>query len=419
MGILGGFDTFYTGCVTNVSTMNVTISVIAYKWKVLKNNEIPLSLRITKDRKKKYIGLGISVKPEYWDFEKNQPKKNCPNKEEIQQIIAEKIKAYQEQVLDFKMQNKDFTVRTLVDRVKSPIKARTVKEVFEQQIKRLNAENRLRYAEMHELVMNSLIKFNGHLDIYFSDIDVVWLKKYESWLRGNGLKENTIGLRFRTLRALYNIAIEEKIVKGEYYPFEAYKVSKLTQETAKRSISKEEVLKVLNYQGKTYYERLAIDLFTFSYLGAGINFADIARLTLDNLIDNRVSYIRKKTKKVITIPLHQKAKELIDKYSGNNNQYLFPILSAFHQTEQQKINRVHKVISKVNKCLKEIGKELKIPIDLTTYVSRHSYATVLKRSGVSTAIISESLGHSSEKVTQIYLDSFENSQIDAAMENLL
>ena len=68
---------------------------------------------------------------------------------------------------------------------------------------------------------------------------------------------------------------------------------------------------------------------------------------------------------------------------------------------------------------RSMGKELEIPIDLTTYVSRHSFATVLKREGVSTSIICESLGHSSEKVTQIYLDSFENSQIDAAMQHLL
>ena len=76
-------------------------------------------------------------------------------------------------------------------------------------------------------------------------------------------------------------------------------------------------------------------------------------------------------------------------------------------------------MSNVNKRLKEVGKELQIPIDLTTYVARHSYATVLKRSGISTSLICETLGHSSEKVTQIYLDSFGNSQIDAAMQNLL
>lgn len=98
--------------------------------------------------------------------------------------------------------------------------------------------------------------------------------------------------------------------------------------------------------------------------------------------------------------------------------YLFPILSALHKTEQQKLNRLHKVITKVNRALKEIGTELGLPIKLTTYVARHSFATVLKRAGVSTSVISESLGHSSEKITQIYLDSFENSQIDEAMSHL-
>ena len=99
---------------------------------------------------------------------------------------------------------------------------------------------------------------------------------------------------------------------------------------------------------------------------------------------------------------------------------MFPILDRkVHKTEMQKREKIHKPMKATNKALRRIGEQLGIPIDLTTYVARHSYATVLKRSGVSTAIISESLGHSSEKVTQIYLDSFENSQIDEAMKNLL
>lgn len=80
----------------------------------------------------------------------------------------------------------------------------------------------MKYAELHKLVLNSLLKFNGHLDIYFSDIDTSWLKRYEQFLRNNGLKDNTIGIRFRTLKAIYNLAIEEKIVKSEYYPFNYY-----------------------------------------------------------------------------------------------------------------------------------------------------------------------------------------------------
>jgi integrase len=151
----------------------------------------------------------------------------------------------------------------------------------------------------------------------------------------------------------------------------------------------------------------------------GINFVDIALLTKTNLLDERLIYNRKKTSKLIKLPLHPKALDLIRKYQNSESPYLFPILYAYHTTEQQKANRIHKIITKTNFQLKELGKKLEIPIDLTTYVARHSFATVLKRSGVSTSIICESLGHSSEKVTRIYLDSFENSQIDEALKNLL
>jgi len=264
-----------------------------------------------------------------------------------------------------------------------------------------------------------MIDYNGHLNIYFSDIDVSWLKQYEAYQRKKGFAENTLGIRFRTLRALYNLAIEEEIVKPEYYPFKKFKVARLQQETIKRAISKEEIKEVLNYDCKAdKYLQLAVDLFSFSYLIGGINFVDIAYLTKENVIDSRLIYKRKKTGKLIKLPIHTEAMKYILKYQSLEP-YLFPILSSFHRTDQQKINRIHKIIAKVNHRLKTIGKELNLLINLTTYVARHSYATVLKRSGVSTSIISESLGHSSEKITQIYLDSFENSQIDEAMKNLL
>jgi len=399
--------------------MSTTISVVCYKSKVLKNNESPLMLRICKDGKRKYESIGISILPSLWDFKQNKPTRKCPNKEYIERLIAEKVKVYTDKVIEFKSQEKEFTATSLMEKVNKPVKRKTVQEVFNQYIQELESANRLRYADMYKCTMHSLIKFNKHLDIPFSDMDTIWLKRYEVWLQSQGLAINTLGTRFRHLRVIYNFAIEEKIVKSEYYPFNSFKVSKLSQTTAKRSIQKDEILSVLNYQGQTPLECLAIDLFTFSYLAAGINFGDIARLTKDNILENRLIYIRKKTQKQIKVSLQEQAIKLIRKYSMPDNPYLFPILSNFHKTEQQKVNRIHKIIAKVNKSLKEIGERLNIPIDLTTYVARHSFATVLKRSGVNTSLICEALGHSSERVTQIYLDSFGNDQMEDAMKNLL
>ena len=399
--------------------MSTTVNVVCYKSKVLKNNESPLMIRVCKDRKMKYQSLGISILPKYWDFKANKPTSKCPNKEYIERLIAEKVKVYTDKVIEFKSQEKEFTATSLMEKVNKPVKRKTVQEVFNQYIQELESANRLRYADMYKCTMHSLIKFNKHLDIPFSDMDTIWLKRYEVWLQSQGLAINTLGTRFRHLRVIYNFAIEEKIVKSEYYPFNSFKVSKLSQTTAKRSIQKDEILSVLNYQGQTPLECLAIDLFTFSYLAAGINFGDIARLTKDNILENRLIYIRKKTQKQIKVSLQEQAIKLIQKYSMPDNPYLFPILSSFHKTEQQKVNRIHKIIAKVNKSLKEIGERLNIPIDLTTYVARHSFATVLKRSGVNTSLICEALGHSSERVTQIYLYSFGNDQMEDAMKNLL
>ena len=290
--------------------------------------------------------------------------------------------------------------------------------MFTSHINQLIASGRKSYALSIRQLYNSLIEFNRHLDIPFAEIDVAWLRRYEAFLREKRLAENTIGIRFRTLRSIYNVAIEEDAVSAELYPFKKFKVSKLHQDTAKRALSKEDVERVLNFTSTNRYMRFPIDLFAFTYYCGGINFVDIAHLTIANITDGRLVYKRQKTKKLIKIPLQPQALALIKKYHSDESPYLFPILSSLHKTETQQANRIHKVISKVNKRLREIGEELNLNVTLTTYVARHSQATVMKRAGVSTAVIREIMGHSSERVTQIYLDSFDNEQVNNALKSL-
>lgn len=399
--------------------MSETVKVVCYKYKTLSNGESPLMIRVCKDGKKKYQSLGISIKVEQWDFKTNQPKAKCPNRDRIILLINEKINEIQKSALDKRIAGKDFTAATLIESYNNNVCNKTVGEYYLTYIQNLQKENRIRYAGMFEVSYSSFIKFNKHLDIPFSDINVTWLRRYELWMKEQNLSLSTISTRIRHLRAVFNLAIAEHAIKHDCYPFNSYKISKLNKQTAKRAISKKEVLKIMQYQGNTPMECLAIDVFVFSYLNAGINFIDIAKLKCSNIVESQLIYNREKTKKLINVPLQQKAMEIIAKYKNDKSPYLFPILTSFHKTEIQIANRLHKVLAKINKHLKEIGEKLNLPIPLTTYVARHSYATVLKRAGVSTSIISESLGHSSEKITQVYLDSFENAQINNAMKNLL
>ena len=386
-------------------------------------------LRLTQNRKRKYLSLGMSVEERFWDFKKNQPKRNCPDRDAILAVIERKSKQYREQITQFKVEGKDYTLETLVQRVENPVRQMNFGEYLDYFIQQLKEENRLGYAESFKGLKSSIILYCDNLDFLFSDIDQQWLKGYEMFLIRSGKKENTVGIRFRSLRVLYNRAVSEKLVKREYYPFDDFKVSRFHEQTMKRAISKEDIKRIMSldlHTVTTYhspYLSLGRDLFLFSYLSCGINLTDMARLRYCDVFEGRLSYHRQKTGKLISFQLQPMALDIIDKYrkpEATPNDYVFPILDRkVHKTAVQIRDKVRKANKAANKALHRIGEQLGIPIDLTTYVARHSYATVLKRSGVSTAIISESLGHSSERVTQIYLDSFENSQIDEAMKNLL
>jgi hypothetical protein len=96
--------------------MNTYIESVLYTSKTLSNGEHPLMLRLTKNRKLKYISLHISLDEKYWDFNKGKPKRNCPNREQIIQLIDKKTKELQEQVIDFKTSDKDYTLNTLVNK---------------------------------------------------------------------------------------------------------------------------------------------------------------------------------------------------------------------------------------------------------------------------------------------------------------
>lgn len=410
--------------------MNTTLTTVLYTSKTLSDGTHPLMLRLTKNRRIKYISLHISLDAKFWDFDKSRPKRNCPDKERINTLIETKTKELQEQILDFKTSDKEYTLNTLVEKASRKVVRQTVGEYLNGYIDRLLAANRVGNAKTFQELRTSLTKFCRSLDFYFIDIDAEWLKRYEQWLRvERHYSDNSIGIRFRSLRVLYNSAITDGLIKKTDYPFDTFKVSRFKEATAKRSLTKEDIRRIMDCEVRTLtkypkpFLQLAKDLFLFSYLSCGINLTDILHIRYADIVDGRLVFNRQKTGKLLSFQLQPAALDILDKYRQPNahpQDYIFPVLRrSVHVTAQQQYGRVQRTNKRINRYLKLIGEHLHLPITLTTYVARHSFATVLKRSGVSTSIISESLGHSSEKITQIYLDSFENSQIDAAMQNLL
>lgn len=407
--------------------MDATISVICFKSKTLANGEHPLMLRITKDRKRTMKSLGVSVDPSNWDFDRNEPKPKCPDRKYIQQIILKVKTEYQTKLLEKSANNEDYTAQTLVkEQSREQILSETVEHFYLRTIEQLKREGAVGNAYAYQNSYQVLRSFHAGkpLAYAFGQIDEAFLNAFESWMRSKGNKETTLSFQMRTLRAIFNRAVRAKIVGKEKNPFNEYKISKFNTRTPKRALNKTDVMKIMVAdcsQGKAI-EQFAHDVFVFSYLCGGISFVDMANLTPANIVEGRLIYCRQKTHGAVNVPLSAQAREILAKYDGHCRQagYLFPILDErVHITPMQKKNRVHKMCGRVNFALRGISKRLKIKSTVTTYVARHSFATVLKKSGVNIGIISEALGHHSLKTTQIYLGAFENSQIDEAMQNLL
>lgn len=358
--------------------MDATISVICYKSKTLANGEHPLMLRIAQNGKSTYKSLKISIAAKHWDFERNVPKPNNPNKDLIQKIILKTKLDYQQKILEKKANSEEFTASSLINEQKEEIKAKTVEEFYLSLIEDLKQKGRIGNSYAYLNSYNTLRNFNKgkKLNYPFSHIDVSFCKKFEDWMRSKGNKDTTLSYQFRTLRATYNKAIEAKVVAREKNPFIEYKLSHFNTKTIKRALSKNDILKLINANcnGQSKLRQLTHDLFSFSYLCGGISFVDIANLTRQNIIEDRLIYQRQKTHGNINLLLSKEASTIIAKYSTYQQEaeYLFPILHCKrHITPMQKSNRVHKICHQVNTELRALAKELGITAEVTTYTARH------------------------------------------------
>ena len=407
------------------------IAVVLYKSNTLANGEHPLMVRVTHKKTRKYISLGISCPPSLWNPEKNKPRKNHPDKKRIEGIIAKKIAQYDTKHLEMVAQDKPFSAEALINAVNG----RTFTQFFpflDELIDRLVKSGKINTSLNYGKVKRTLIQFvskqfpaTDSEQLLFTDLNQQFLLKYEAHLRERGLVDNTLSGYFKVIRATLRKAINENLLKEDYYPFRDFKISKFNTATKKRAISKEALKKLAQLPiapGSALYN--AQQYFLFSYYGRGINFRDMAFLKWVDIVDGRVFYERAKTGKRMEFKLSEPAQAILAHYRPqipyDKEDYIFPILDKYvHRTPEEINNRVHTVSYHFNKNLKKLALRAGININLTKSVARHTYATVLKMSGVSTSKISEAMGHANPRITQIYLKNFGLDVIDEANEHLL
>lgn len=391
-------------------------------------------LRVTHLRVKYFIPLELKDKLFDSQFDEGQikPTAGVQHYKQKNQIIAKRLSEAHDLLLDWDRKKIPFSIDRFKDQFAQKKSQDFVIAFLDQLVAKYASDKKPGTSSIYNTLKNSIFKFQKSKQLRFSDITLSFLQRYTSYLFKEGLTGNGISLYMRTLRSAYNKAIALGVADLALYPFHnlqnpnGYKISELETTTPKRAIKLEDIRAIEAIETKPYSMMAdAKNYFLFSFYTRGMNFTDLAMLKPENCQDGRIVYTRAKTRnrKIFTLAILEPVQTIIDYFALHplkSKNYLLPILDdEKHPTEKQKKTRVQSLLKKVNRDLKTLGTDAKIKTPITTYVARHSWATIMKTMGTTTAIISEAMGHPDEKTTQIYLEDFENSVLDEANRKLL
>lgn len=375
------------------------------KGKVLKNGKAPIVIRATYKRKRKYIYLGLSGIAENWNAELSLFQRNgnrLSEEEKNGNILLQKhLLCVKENEIYFS--ENEFTFKRFEERFFGLHLKGDVFQFIEDFIQELIGQARIGSALTYGHTLRRLTKYRKARSFSFAEMDDDFIKDFEAFLRNNGNKTNTVGLHMRNLRSIYNQAIKKKLAKAESYPFSSYKIR--TQATMKRSLTDLEIQRLLKYQSPISKINDSINAFFFSYFSFGMNIQDIARLRFNNIERGFIIYRRKKTGTIFKIPINDYLAKIILKYEGQNPPFIFPVISE-NMNPLNERQKIHEWRKKINEDLKTVAGLQSLPKELSIYWARHSAATQLQRKKISTSMISQALGHATEKTTKIYLAGF-------------
>jgi len=406
--------------------IGVTTAIIHDKRIKRKDNTFAVKLRITHQRVQRYYSLNVNLTLDEWEkVYDTKPRKKYKDYniffsdiEHRAILILQELRPFSfaafEKKFDHKTKNSEDAIVGM-----------------DNYITKLNDEIRTGTAASYSNALNSFKKYlasKGRKKLNFWDITPDWLNQYERWMVEQGNSLTTVGIYLRSLRTIVNIAIENGNLDKESYPFGKRKYQIPAGQNIKKALSLSDIKKIVEYKPINEYEAKGRDLWLFSYLCNGANVKDMVRLKYQNIDKRNITFTRAKTErstkqnhKLIVIVLLPEIQSIIDKWGIKPikpETYVFGIISKSDSPEKQ-LAKTKQLTKSINKQMKRIGEKLEIDMKITTYSARHSFATILKRSGAPTAFISDSLGHKDLRTTENYLDSFESSVKESYQKQLL
>lgn len=359
------------------------------------------------------MGSGYKIFPEEWDGDSCEIVMPQDGRRRVAlSVLAEKVADDVERLRDIvyvlELQDEDYTVDTVAARFRDEEGDCGFLSFANGLIKRLYAVGRDRTAEAYTTTINSFGRFRRWREVAFDGISSIMIMEYERWLIAGGVSRNASSYYMRNMRAIYNRAAEKGITV-QRYPFAGVYTG--IDKTPKRAltISQVRLMKDADQSSRRRLE-LTRDLFLFSLYTRGMSFVDMAYLKKENLRGGVLSYRRHKTGQLLTIKWEKCMTEIVEKYARESSPYMLPLIMSAKDEWKQYKSAAHRV----NRNLKNLGERLGFQMPLTMYVARHTWASIARSKNIPLAVISEGMGHDSERTTRIYLAALDTTNVDKA-----
>lgn len=397
--------------------MSTTAKIVLKKNKKNKDGDIPIYIRITKDRLSRFYATGIAVKERFWDEKERKVKKGYPNATRTNNLLAQRFAELQGKALDWETDHKSIKKKTLRKEI-AKTNDESFTEYFDKYIEYLKANKKLGTLDKADATYSKLHAFANTENILFREIDVDFLKKWEKHMKEKLLNMvNTIHANMKMLRKLFNDAVREELIPYTQNPFPKFPLK--TEKSKKEYLTDEELLKI---------EKLSLvpgskindhrNIFVFAAYSGGVRISDVLQLRWKDFTGTHISFTQQKTNDHVSVLLPPKALQILQSYKqitgDKDDNYIFPLLSNGIKDETL-FNAISSATAYANKNLKEIAKKAKINKPLTSHIARHSFATRALRKGMRIEHVSKLLGHSSIKTTQVYAK-IVSEELDKAME---
>jgi integrase/recombinase XerD len=413
-----------------MKTHEVTSAIIIKHSRKAKNGKIPLMLRITYQKKQHFINLrdtsGATIKVTLSEYKKlNSSTGNDENIIQLKLYIAEIQKEAAKVAAKIINEYEYFSFDSFKERFFSKEPEQDPKDLFislEQRARELKSEGRISSASCLMCAMKSLQVFTKTRELHFDKCTPTFFEKYEKWFINKGGTNTTVGIYLRNVRTVFNLKIKERVLSPDHYPFKHYKIP--TGANIKKALTFEKLKQVVSFRftGADEYRNYYKDLWTFSYLCNGMNIKDIANLQYSDIDEDFITFKRQKTirakkSKIIEVHIHQETGRILDSYGTKTGKYIFSIFRE-GMTPEQQYRAVQQMVQNINKTMAIVSDILGLP-KIKVMTARHTFATVLKRSGASVEYIQESLGHQDKGTTEAYLSNFERDTKRANSNKLL